>query len=160
MSLACSAFPAGKTISVEHVYKPVAGGSVGGVLIAEYRKTSAEYFEEYAKRYCIDAAFLNAFDKAYAVRESAAKAKGDEYAGVPFTEHWISYVLKSGANWKGPIKNFRLVVDKEKPSNFVSFCGDGLKKITPTRFELRKTNFEPTANLDILVVEFFNSEKN
>ena len=59
-------FPAGKTISVEHIYKPVAGGSVGGVLIAEYRKNSAEYFEEYAKRYCIDTAFLKAFDKAYA----------------------------------------------------------------------------------------------
>ena len=31
-------FPAGKTISVEHSYKPIAGGSVGGALTPEYRK--------------------------------------------------------------------------------------------------------------------------
>ena len=53
-----------------------------------------------------------------------------------------------------------MVVDKEKPENLLSFCGSGVKKISPTRFEIRKTNFEPTADVDILIVEFFDPQKN
>jgi hypothetical protein len=152
-------FPAGKTIMVEHQYIPVAGGSVGGALVAEYRKNPDSQFSDYAKQYCIDKTFLSSFDKAHAAKQRAFDAKGDDYSGIPHMEHWISYILKSGANWKGPIKNFRLVVDKEKPSNLLSFCGTGLKKIGPTQFEMRKTNFEPAANLHILIAEFFDPEK-
>lgn len=147
-------FPAGKTVRVEHSYKPVAGGSVGGALIAEYRKDSGEYFDSYSKKYCMDGAFLRGFDKSYAARQKAAKAMGDDYGGVAFVEHWLSYVLKSGANWKGPIKDFRLVVDKGTPDKLISFCMDGVKKIGPTQFEVRKKNFEPTKDLNILIVEF------
>lgn len=149
-------FPAGKTISVEHSYKPVAGGSVGGALIAEYRKSSGDYFQEYSKKYCMDKPFLAGFDKSYNARAKAAKAKGDEYGGVAYVEHWVDYVLKSGANWKGPIKDFRLVVDKGRPANLVSFCMDGVKKTAPTRFEVRKKNFEPARDLNILIVEFYD----
>jgi len=153
-------FPAGKTITVEHEYMPVAGGSVGGALVAEYRKNPETRFADYAKQYCIDRPFLAGFDKAYAAKLKTYAAKGVDYAGVPHMEHWVSYVLKSGANWKGPIKDFRLVIDKEKPDNLLSFCGTGVKKISPTRFEVRKTNFEPSSDLDILIVEFFDPEKN
>lgn len=152
-------FPAGKTITVEHEYVPVAGGSVGGAMVAEYRKNPETRFADYAKQYCIDRAFLAGFDKTYAAKLKAYASKGDDYAGVPHAEHWVSYVLKSGANWKGPIKNFRLVIEKDKPDNLLSFCGTGVKKISPTRFEMRKTNFEPSADLDILIVEFFDPEK-
>jgi hypothetical protein len=152
-------FPAGKTINVEHSYKPVMGGSVGGALIAEYRKSSGEYFAEYARQYCMDKSFLAGFDKAYGAKRKAAKARGDDYS-VSYVEHWLSYVLKSGANWKGPIKDFRLVVDKDKPANLVSFCMDGVKKISPTRFEVRKKDFEPAKDLDILIVEFMDFDGN
>ena len=138
-------FPAGKTITVEHSYKPVTGGSVGGALDASYRKE--DYFREYAAKFCIDKPFLAAFDKRRRTQ------KKDE---VYYLEHWLDYVLKSGANWKGPIKDFRLVVEKDKPENFVSFCMDGVKKISPTRFEVRKANFEPANDLSILIVEFYN----
>ncbi len=147
-------FPAGKTISVEHSYKPVAGGSVGGALVPEYRKEGGEYIDNYMKQYCTDKNFLAAFDKQYRARTKAAKAKGEEQYGVPYIETWLSYVLKSGANWKGPIKDFRLVVDKGKPGNLVSFCMAGVKKIGPTQFEVRKANFEPTRNLDILIIQW------
>ena len=152
-------FPAGKTIMVEHEYMPVAGGSVGGALVADYRKSPDSQFADYAKQYCIDKAFLTGFDKAYAAKAKAFKARGEDYGGIPHMEHWVSYVLKSGANWKGPIKDFRLVIEKDKPDNLLSFCGTGVKKISPTRFEMRKINFEPTTDLDILIVEFFDPEK-
>jgi hypothetical protein len=149
-------FPAGKTVTVEHSYKPVAGGSVGGALVPEYRKTGGEYLQDYMQRYCMDKPFLAGFDKQFNARQKAAKAKGDEFGNVPYVEHWLSYVLKSGANWKGPIKDFRLVVDKGTAGNLVSFCMDGVKKIAPTQFEVRRTNFEPAQDLDILIVEFYD----
>jgi Domain of unknown function (DUF4424) len=152
-------FPAGKTITVEHEYTPVAGGSVGGALVAEYRNNPELDYGDYAKKYCIDKAFLKGFDKIYAAKLKSFNAKGPEYSGIPHMEHWVSYVLKSGANWRGPIKDFRLVIDKEKPGNLLSFCGMGVKKISPTQFEMRKTNFEPTSDIDILIVEFFDPQK-
>lgn len=148
-------FPAGKAVNVEHRYTPIAGGSVGGALVAEYRKGPESGFKDYAATYCIDKTFLTAFDKRYAAEKKKSAARGDEY-GVGFMEHWLDYVLKSGANWKGPIKDFRLVVDKDKPGNLLSFCMAGVKKISATRFEVRKTNFEPTQDIRILIAEFYD----
>jgi hypothetical protein len=146
-------FPAGRTITVEHSYDPVAGGSVAGVLEKQSRKEG--YFKEYAANYCIDANFLKGFDK----RRYTGKLDGDgNDRGMYYSETWLSYVLKSGANWKGPIKDFRLVVDKGSADNLVSFCMDGVKKIGPTLFEVRKTNFEPKKDLEILIVKFFSPE--
>lgn len=138
-------FPAGKTISVEHSYKPLAGGSVGGALNAEYR--NEDWGKEHTAKHCIDDDWYKAFDK------KLATLKTEENSG-PYSEWWLGYVLKSGANWKGPIKDFRLVVDKGKPDNLVSFCADGVKKIAPTQFEVRKTDFEPKDDLNILIVEW------
>jgi Domain of unknown function (DUF4424) len=148
-------FPAGKTISVEHSYTPIAGGSVGGALTAEYRHSEGSGFKDYAAQYCIDKAFLSGFDKRFAAEKKKAAANGNEY-GTAYMEHWLDYILKPGANWKGPIKQFRLVVDKDKPDNLLSFCMDGVKKISPTRFEVKKTNFEPTQNIRILIAEFYD----
>ncbi|MCE2830460.1 MAG: DUF4424 domain-containing protein [Sphingomonadales bacterium] len=33
---------------------------------------------------------------------------------------------------------------------------DGLKKIGPTRFEVRKSNFDPTGDIQILFAEVYN----
>jgi hypothetical protein len=125
------------------------------MLIPEYRKDQPEWLKEYRADYCVDDSFLKGFDKRYYVEKKKAKARGDDY-GVAYTEHWLDYVLKSGANWKGPIKDFRLVVDKEKPDNLLSLCMTGVKKISPTRFEVRKSNFEPASDIRILIAEFYD----
>jgi hypothetical protein len=140
-------FPAGKTITVEHSYKPWAGGSVGGGLELPYRKD--EWGETQKKKYCIEDSWYKSFDKKIAKAKADAK---NEY--VPYNEVWLSYILSSGANWKGPIKDFRLTVDKGKARNMISLCGDGVKKISDTKFEIRKKNFEPTADINILIIQF------
>ncbi len=140
-------FPAGKTITVEHSYVPLSGSSLGGNLERDYRKEGS--FKDYARGYCVDKSFLAGFDK----RRYAKGGNGNYYV-----EYWLDYVLKSGANWKGPIKDFRLVIDKGKPENLVSFCMEGVKKISPTQFEVRKKNFEPKKDLSILIVAFFKME--
>jgi len=45
------------------------------------------------------------------------------------------------------------VVDKGDLRNLVSFCGDGVRKISPTQFEMRKSDFTPEGNLYVLILE-------
>ena len=64
----------------------------------------------------------------------------------------MNTVLTTGANWRSPIGEFRLVVDKGRPENLVSFCGQGVRKISPTRFETIRTNWRPDRDLKVLIV--------
>jgi uncharacterized protein DUF4424 len=122
-------FPAKKEIMIEHRYVPITGGAVP-------RDWSGDWsVSEYQKTYCIDREFVR----------SAKQHKNS-------SEQWISYILTTGGNWAGPIGEFRLVVDKGDPSNLVSFCADGVKKISPTEFEVRKKNFVPSKDLNILIL--------
>lgn len=135
-------FPANATVAVEHEYDPLVGGSVAGGLEASARNT--QWFREKQRKYCIDKDWLAGFDR------GAKKSK----RGGAYEESFLSYVLKTGANWKGPIGEFRLIVDKGKPENLVSFCAEGVKKISTTQFEVRKTHFTPKTDLHILIVEW------
>jgi len=140
-------FPPRASVTVEHEYVPQAGGSVGGALYPSFRKESPETLAQYRREYCTDADFLNGIDRRLAAKPPAGKQ-------VIMTETWLGYVLSSGAHWKGPIGDFRLVVDKGSTENLVSFCMDGVRKIGPTQFEVRKTNFEPRRDLKILIANF------
>ena len=140
-------FPAGQTISVEHTYVPDTGGSVGGSLMPSTRQEAPEILTQYQNEYCVDAPFLAGLDK-----KIAAMPEEQRWG---YSETWIGYTLISGANWSGPIADFRLVVDKGAPENLVSFCIDGaVTKISPTQFEVQKTQFEPTRDLKILIVNW------
>jgi uncharacterized protein DUF4424 len=44
-------------------------------------------------------------------------------------------------------------VDKAEPSNLVSFCGKGVRKISDTQFELVRNDFTPNAELDVLILK-------
>jgi hypothetical protein len=142
-------FPAKRSVVVTHRYAPMIGGSVAGTLFPELRKE----YPEHLKTYCIDKGFLAAFDRKFAARQQQPDAP------MAYSETWIGYVLSSGRNWRGPIKDFRLVVDKGRPENLVSFCMDGVKKISPTRFEVRRTNFEPKGDLEILIVKWPSADE-
>ena len=92
----------------------------------------------------MDRSFLEAVDR---------RSDKDPMRGPGMPDKRIDYVLTTGANWAGPIGDFRLVVDKGKPGNLVSFCGEGVRKISPTQFEVRKRNWRPTRNLHVLIIE-------
>ena len=136
-------FPAGRSVNVTHSYRPYSGGSVAGGLEKGVRKE--DWFAERVRRHCIDSDFLAGFDR---------RTGADPERRPVASEIWIDYILSTGANWRGPIGDFRLVVDKGKAGNLVSFCMDGVRKISPTRFEVRKRNFEPRRDLEVLIVEF------
>ncbi|ODT17468.1 MAG: hypothetical protein ABS35_25760 [Kaistia sp. SCN 65-12] len=133
-------FPAGKKLVVEHSYKPSVGQSADVSFVAPEAQ-SEPWFELYRQKYCMDDAFLK-----------AARAGLTDDGGNSLFENRIAYILRTGSNWAGPIGKFRLVVDKGAPKNIVSFCGEGVKKIGPTQFEVVKTDFDPQQDLDIMIL--------
>jgi hypothetical protein len=132
-------FAAGREVRVQHRYVPGAGGSVDTVLGSQYFKPSDPEVRKMIARYCIDQDFLASVNRLRKANQV-----------LPNT--WIDYVLTTGANWARPIADFRLVVDKGKPSHLLSFCGDGVKKIGPTQFELRHKNWRPEQDLHIFII--------
>lgn len=132
-------FPAGRDLSVEHRYVPGTGGSVDASLgFPEFR--SSPEGRAMIRDYCVDSAFLAGLERLR--RRSIATP-----------EQRIGYILTTGGNWRSPIGDFRLVVDKGASANLVSFCGEGVRKISPTRFEVRKKNWRPDRDLRILIVQ-------
>jgi Domain of unknown function (DUF4424) len=74
--------------------------------------------------------------------------KSDNY---PYPlEFFTEYVLKTGALWAGPIKDFELVIRKSSPQQLISTCFTGLTKTTPLEFRTHRANFKPSEDLRIL----------
>ena len=143
-------FEPNSTVAVRHEYVPMVGGSAGSALYPQYRSNDADgILAEYRAKYCLDDDIVAGIDR------RVANPGGDEEMQTYMGETWLNYVLSSGANWDGPIREFRLVVDKGSPDALVAFCMDGVKKIGPTQFEVVRKDFEPTRNLEVLIVNFF-----
>lgn len=133
-------FPAGTEVVVEHRYRPAIGGSVD-TMVGSPDWERDDYARTMRQRYCVDESFVDAVKKG---------KRG--VASMGYTERRIAYVLKTGGNWAKPIGDFRMVIDKGDTRNLVSFCASGVKKISPTRFEVRKTDWRPEQDLYILLL--------
>lgn len=135
-------FPAGKTVVIEHRYQPVTGQFFFG----ENDLTDKE--RDYAKYYCIDPA------TAARVRAKIAKLDKSGANGLYLTGYQTEFVLKTAANWKGPIGHFRLTLDKLAPGNVLSLCWDGaLRKTGATTFESVRDRFAPARDVRLLVLQ-------
>jgi hypothetical protein len=133
-------FPAGRDLDVRHSYSPGTGGSVAVALSFRDYRDSAEGRAE-QRRYCTDRAFMTALDR----------MAGREPGGIVVTQQNLSYILTTGGNWRSPIGRFRMVVDKLNPRAIMSFCGEGVRRISPTQFEVRRRNWRPTRDLHVLI---------
>lgn len=145
-------FPPKQELVIEHQYKPSVGGSVGTQVGAPPAKNDPQFAAElkkqldsYTAKYCMDASFVAA---AAAGQQKAKQSGKDTLLG----EKRIDYILKTGANWDGPIKDFTLTVDKGDANNLISFCGTGVKKLSPTQFQVHYTDYDPTSDLAILIL--------
>ena len=129
---------------VEHRYQP----SVGESVLTELGSPAAAkepWYEEYKQKYCFDREFLAAVAR--------ARPPGRSQAGARYSEQRIDYVLRTGANWSGPIKEFRLVIDKGDPDNLVSFCGERPRRISPTQHEIKLSDFTPDGDVSVLILK-------
>jgi uncharacterized protein DUF4424 len=136
-------FAAKVETAVEHRYKPSVGGSSMTALGSPIGPQE-KWYGEYMRKYCLEKDLL-----ATLARER--QRSGGNYA--PYSEERIDYILKTGANWSGPIKAFHLIVDKGDADSLVSFCGEGVRKTSATRFEITKTDFTPEDDLAVLILK-------
>jgi Domain of unknown function (DUF4424) len=141
-------FPPGQKVVVEHRYHPSVGTSSDTILRPALRtsKSLAPEIERYRREYCITDAFLADLDK------RAGNGKSNK---AMIGERRISYVLKTGANWAGPIRSFKLTVDPGGRDRLVSFCPGQLKPAPANGMEFTAENFKPDKNLKILIVGRF-----
>ncbi|KGF66800.1 hypothetical protein LL06_26095 [Hoeflea sp. BAL378] len=137
-------YPANSEVTVKHRYATSVGGTVDVTYLDENGEPRGERFAEYRKRYCLDDAMVR-------IAQKTRKAQMETGTQL-YVENWISYILMTGNNWAGPIGSFTLTVDKGDPKNVVSFCGEGVTKTGPTTFEMKKTDFYPERDLEILLL--------
>lgn len=131
-------FPAGRELGIDHRYTPAIGGSAGSA-VGDPAMAGSEAMADYQRKYCTDAAFVRGAERMRRRR-------------LNLSETWVDYVLTTGANWAEPIGEFRMVVDKGSSRNLISFCGEGVRKIGSTTFEIRRRNYTPTNDLSVLIV--------
>jgi hypothetical protein len=123
-------FPAGKTISVKHKFTPRGG------FIFSFPLGGKKLAQELARAYCVGPVLLRAMKK------------------VQGNITQVHYVLKTGANWKGPIGRFVLRLEKASAKQKVSLCIDGFKKVDDRTFLLEKADFVPTDDLKVAFIDY------
>jgi uncharacterized protein DUF4424 len=145
-------FPAKQELVIEHQYKPSVGASAGTEVGVPSAKNDPQFaadlkkqLDSYTAKYCMDASFVAA---AAAGQQKAKQSGKDTLLG----EKRIDYILKTGANWDGPIKDFTLTVDKGEPDALLSFCGTGVKKLSPTQFQVHYSDYDPSNDLAVLIL--------
>ncbi|MEN9411189.1 MAG: hypothetical protein RL216_3163 [Pseudomonadota bacterium] len=129
-------FPANATLDILHEYE---NRPPGGIF--SWQHPPVEPWEkDFETRYCID--------------EGTSRAIGKRLAGSGGygTAYNLAYVLRTANSWAGPIGDFRLTLDKGAKENIISLCIDGIEKTGATTFEVRKKDFTPDRDLDILIV--------
>lgn len=128
-------FPARQTILISHRYKPVIGGFHMGteISLTDPRDNLASW--------CPDKGFASA----------AKTLPADENAMLEAAT--LEYIVKTGANWAGPISRFRLEIDKAG-ADLVSLCPiPGLKlERRGQSFVAEATQYVPTADIKLLFV--------
>jgi hypothetical protein len=134
--------------NVVHTYRPSVGGTVATTFMpVKGDEYSEERYAEYVKKYCVDDNLVATLRK--------KEIKNEYYNSYPYVENWISYIWSTGNNWSGPIGKFTLTIDKEDVNNLVSFCGENVKKIGPTTFQMTAEDWFPPwdRELEILLLK-------
>jgi hypothetical protein len=165
-------FPAHKLLHVRHEYTPAWGWSDTMLhdLDPEARKRDAQtarkrgdgisdddtadasWRSTYIDNACVDESLRKKVTNDLAVPAEGGRRAPDD---ANFVFEWVDYILTTANNWKGPIKDFELVVDRPaaepaKSKWYVSFCWDGpVDRSSPEHFVARATNFVPKKELHV-----------
>jgi hypothetical protein len=126
-------FDSNKVVKIRHEYRPAAGVSLFG----------ASSIGEDTKKWCMDGGTEKA------VRKLLVKGTGAEGEEKYIMQKQVDYILKTGANWSGPIRSFELTIAKDKPSQVVSLCGVDIERVSDTEFLLTRNNFSPVDDLSV-----------
>jgi len=130
-------FPAGETVEVTHSYKPIAGAFHLSFMADPAAAQDIDGFDSWLrKNHCVG-------DEMFA----ALRALPQEERYSNFARE-VGYVLKTGANWAGPIGAFHLTIDTGAPDAFFSTCWPhGLEEAGPGRLAFSAEDFTPRHDL-------------
>jgi hypothetical protein len=135
-------FPAGKSVVIEHSYKP----AEGIVWVNDY----ADSRFRLRRDFCVGTSTHKSLFDILRTKHSAPTAFHFDNKAQTRS---IKYILKTARTWDGPIGRLHLTIEKSSPRDFVSVCLDGLRKTSPTRYELVATDYVPQSDLSILFVD-------
>ncbi len=133
-------FPANSSLDVEHSYRPVVGGNYIVASASDDGRTHVQPYcggEEAIRK-------VKEFKKRH-------PAKRDDQ--VVLRERRIDYILTTANNWHGPIGDFKLTVATDSDEDIVATCMPGLKQVSPTSYELTRSNFRPDSELKLLILQ-------
>lgn len=136
-------FPQTAKVHVVHEYKPFAGSGSGDINFNDPTTIHASPYE--LADFCVNKELI----------ESAKKYQKRMQKKHQFETHYwhevIDYVLTTGANWSGPIKDFTLNLKKGTEDDIVSICFDGdFKKKDDLTLTTNIKNFLPRNDLKVL----------
>lgn len=149
-------FPAKRAHRVSHAYGPEAGSQwlkvpVSAKTIADVKISNNWKLEDYCPSADVSKKIL--------ARRAVKEESEEDLAASPYPRaHEIGYVLTTGANWSGPIKDFVLEVTP-KAKHLVAFCWEG-KPVKPQangKYVVKAKNFIPKQDLRILMLEPYES---
>ncbi len=137
-------FPSHEEIEVRHEYVPFVGDSYMYV----YQQGKFDYSElEQTSDACLDPSTTNAIKR----KVQSLVNHGATVARIRVKR--VEYILGTGRNWKGPIKEFSLRLEKDSPNQILSLCFPGTpKRINQTALEFKQNNYVPQ---DMVTVYFF-----
>lgn len=128
-------FPARQSIMITHRYRPVIGSDhlPGDISDKESR--------DYLAPWCLDNGFVS----------SVKALPADNNGNLLLAK--LDYILKTGANWAGPVGHFKLEIDKAG-ADLVSLCPiPGLKlQRRGQSFVAEARQFTPTTDIKLLFV--------
>ena len=151
------AFPANSLTKVVHEYRPDVGRGIPWHGWQEppqlYSKADWEPVPDdlgqFQSRFgCTSLAEYNSAIQIWENIDIEGSAPHHEASYWLLYESRLRYVLVTGANWSGPIEQFRLEIDT-KNRQIINTCFDGLQRVSDTSLVFEATNYVPTQNLDV-----------
>jgi uncharacterized protein DUF4424 len=139
-------FPAHQTVELTQTYQPVVGGSYTYL-------TPNDDQSAFVKPYCGGADALHMI--AEITRQSAAFKPEDAI----LIQRDIDYILTTGNNWNGPIRNFHLTVLTDSPDDILLTCMKGLKRAAPARYEFGQSDFHPSEELKLAILQAYKPKR-
>lgn len=154
-------FPKGKETKIEHAYRPAQGSfffetTYRGHLFPEVLAEQLVSRGEQLEKACLDRSIgaKEAFIPWLIRGFQTAPATG---RNINF--YTVDYILKTGANWDGPIRDFTLTIEYPKDGNVAS-CFPfqaPLKDIGNNQLQFHQKDFKPEQDLKILFGEPWKS---
>lgn len=129
-------FAAHSRVRVNHTYRPITGA-----FLLALEPDDAGFVSWFRDTFCVGDALM---------ADLAAVAPDIRYSRHARD---VRYLLTPGANWAGPIGDFRVVIESPSPDHRVSLCWDGaFRQSSPTTREFRARDFLPARDMVVAFI--------